>query len=201
MTMENQWVDLGLPSGTLWATCNIGATTPYGYGKYVAWGEIEEPIGLYDWTTYQYCMGSGQTLTKYCGDSSYGYNGFIDNLTTLESIDDAASANWGEGWRLPTKEEWQELYQNTTVSYITQGSVTGLLFTSSNGNSLVLPFAGCRWGSHIESVGYHGYYWSSSLFLDSPSCAWNFHIQYGNSGVNYSERWNGYTVRAVRSAE
>ena len=105
------WVDLGLPSGTLWATCNVGANAPEEYGDYFAWGETQSK-DYYYWDTYQYCMGSSATMTKYCNKSNYGYNGFTDNLTTLLPEDDAATANWGTDWRMPTRDEWDELFQN-----------------------------------------------------------------------------------------
>ena len=78
----HDYVDLGLPSGILWATCNVGAFTPEDYGDYFAWGETQ-PKDMYNWSTYQYCNGSGTTFTKYCSNSDYGYSGFTDNLTTL----------------------------------------------------------------------------------------------------------------------
>ena len=103
---DYEYVDLGLPSGLLWATCNVGANAPEGFGDYFAWGETASKDN-YDWSTYQHCNGSGSTLTKYCNDSSSGYNGFTDILTTLLPEDDAATAIWGDAWRMPTAEEWQ----------------------------------------------------------------------------------------------
>ena len=94
----HDYVDLGLPSGTLWATCNVGAETPEGYGDYFAWGEIE-PKSLYEWSTYKYCHGDFDQLTKYCQNATYGYDGYTDDLCVLLQMDDAATANWGEGWR------------------------------------------------------------------------------------------------------
>ena len=85
---NHEFVDLGLPSGILWATCNVGADSPEDYGNYFAWGEIQSK-NTYKWSSYQYCMGNSTTLTKYCNKINYGYNGFIDNLTTLSSEDDA----------------------------------------------------------------------------------------------------------------
>ena len=195
---EHEYVDLGLPSGLLWATCNVGADTPEGYGDYFAWGETA-PKDYYDWDTYQYCMGSYNTMTKYCNNASYGYNGFTDNLTTLLPEDDAATANWGSGWRMPTKEEWQELLDNTAVTWTQQGGVNGRLFTASNGNSLFLPAAGCRWDDELFDVGDGGYYWSSSLNTDYPSDAWSFNFYSGNYGMyGSSRRLYGFTVRPVR---
>ena len=197
----HEYVDLGLPSGLLWATCSVGADTPEGYGHYFAWGETQ-PKDIYNWNTYQYCMGSYNTLTKYCNNPYYGYNGFTDNLTTLLPEDDAATANWGNEWRMPTKEEWQELYQNTTHTWTTQNGVNGRLFTAPNGNSLFLPAAGDRWGGELHDVGSSGHFWSSSLLTDGPcSAASNFYFGPSFYFVDYDYyRSNGFSVRAVRSA-
>ena len=196
--VAHEYVDLGLPSGLLWATCNVGADSPEDYGDYFAWGETQ-PKSDYSWSTYQYCNGSGITLTKYCNKSNYGYNGFTDNLTTLFPEDDAATANWGSDWRMPSKEEWQELYQNTTVTWTNQNGVNGRLFTASNGNSLFLPAAGHCYPS-LDLAGSFGCYWSSSLYLDNPSEAWMLSFSYsaGCSMASYF-RSCGQSVRAVRS--
>ena len=199
---EHAYVDLGLPSGTLWATCNVGADAPVEYGDYFAWGETT-PKDTYNLGTYQYCNGSASllTLTKYCSNSSYGYNGFTDNLTTLLPEDDAATANWGSDWRMPTKEEWQELYNNTTVTWTTQNGVNGRLFTASNGNSLFLPHAGYRWHVELDIAGDYGNYWSSSLNTDSPIDAWGCYFNSSSTGVGeYGYRYVGRSVRAVRSS-
>ncbi len=141
----HEYVDLGLPSGTLWATCNVGATTPEGCGDLFAWGETT-PKSSYTCDNYKYGNGSWDSgyydkLTKYCCQAEYGYNGFIDSLTTLEAMDDAATANWGNGWRTPTKEEWMELCEYTTQVGSFQNNVSGMLFTSANGKSIFIPFA------------------------------------------------------------
>ena len=196
---DHSSVDLGLPSGLLWATCNIGAENPEDYGDYFAWGETTTK-DTYIWSTYQYCNGSYNTLTKYCNNSSYGYNGFTDNLTTLLPEDDAATANWGEGWRMPTKEEFEELYNNTTVTWTTQNGVNGRLFTASNGNSLFLPAASFRYGNSLNYAGLYGYYWSSSLHTDDPFYAWHFDFSSGSYYMSGSERSSGQSVRPVRSA-
>ncbi len=191
------YVDLGLPSGLLWATCNVGADNPEDYGDYFAWGETQ-PKDTYNWSTYQYCNGSYYTLTKYCNNSDYGYNGFTDNLTTLLPEDDAATANWGSDWRMPTKEEWQELYSNTTQTWTTQNGVNGRLFTASNGNSLFLPAAGHRWGGELGNAGSHGYYWSSSLCTDDPNDAWYLLFYSGSTYVGSGfYRYFGFSVRPV----
>jgi len=195
---SHEYVDLGLPSGTLWATCNVGATTPEDYGDYFAWGETQ-PKGTYDWSTYQYCMGSNNTLTKYCNKASHGYNGYTDNLTKLMPGDDAATVNWGSGWRMPTKEQWWELYQSTTNTWATQNGVKGRLFAASNGNSIFLPAAGYRWGDELYLVGLHGSYWLSSLYINYPNYAWDFGFNSDYSADGSYYRSVGRSVRAVRS--
>ena len=183
----------------MWATCNVGATTPEGYGDYYAWGETQ-PKTTYDWNTYKYANGSYDQLTKYCTNSSYGYNGFTDNLTVLQPEDDAATVNWGSGWCMPTEVQWRELYQNTATTWTTQNDVNGLLFSASNGNSLFLPAAGYRWGDELHYAGSHGGYWSSSLNTGEPYDAWDFYF-YSDDFLMYSfRRLYGFTVRPVRSA-
>ena len=198
------YVDLGLPSGLLWATSNVGASSPEDYGDYFAWGETG-PKSEYNWSTYQYCNGSQNTLTKYCNNSSYGYNSFTDDLTTLLPEDDAATANWGDGWRMPTMEEFEELYNNTTVTWTTQNGVNGRLFTANNGNSLFLPVAGYRDGSSLSNVDYLGYYWSSSLNTYNSNGAWYFEFDWGVYSYYYSiyskGRYCGQPVRPVRSSQ
>lgn len=101
-------IDLGLPSGTKWCCCNVGAGSPEEYGDYYAWGETE-PKSEYSWSTYNWSKGSYDSMTKYCAQSRYGYNGFTDNLTELQSDDDAATANRGNAWQMPSLTQWQEL--------------------------------------------------------------------------------------------
>ena len=194
----HDWVDLGLPSGIKWATCNVGASTPTAYGDYFAWGETTAKT-TYDWSTYQYCNGSNSTLTKYCNNSSYGNNGFTDNLTTLQSSDDAATANWGSGWRMPTQTEMQELIDNCTVTWTTQNGVNGRLFTGPNGNSIFLPAAGYRYASGLYYAGTSGLYWSSSLRTDGPRQALflNFNSDDYDCGMGSDYRLGGRSVRPV----
>ena len=191
------YVDLGLPSGLLWATCNIGAVSPEDYGDFFAWGETQ-PKTIYNWNTYQYCNGSENTLTKYCNDSTYGYNGFTDNLITLLPENDAATANWGTDWRMPTQEEWQELLDNTTCTWTTQNGVNGKLFTATNGNTLFLPAAGYHTGYNFYYANNNGYYWLSSLNIDYPARAWSLNFVSTNYNFNFRARYMGQSVRAVR---
>ena len=189
------WVDLGLPSGLLWAECNLGANAPEEYGNYYAWGETTTKE-VYDWSTYAY--GNASTaLTKYCNDAAYGLNGFTDNLTTLQAMDDAATQALGNGARTPTKEEWQELINNTTVESATMNGVSGRKFTAANGNSLFLPAAGYRHGSEFGFATTWGYYWSSSL--ESPYSASIFYIRpVDDQHMRVHDRCYGGSVRAVR---
>lgn len=195
-----EWVDLGLPSGLLWAKCNLGATTPEGYGNYYAWGETSTKE-TYNWSTYRYATvdadGHLQTLTKY---NTLGTYGTIDNKTTLEASDDVATAVLGSGARIPTKAEWQELLDNTTAVWTTVNSVNGRKFTAANGSSLFLPAAGYRDGSSLDFVDTYGSYWSSSLPESDLYCAWIMFFKSGNQYVDGGgHRYSGKSVRAVRS--
>ena len=195
----HEWVDLGLPSGTLWATCNVGADTPEDYGDYFAWGETMTKSS-YGWSNYKNCNGSYDRLTKYCNKSSYGNNGFTDNLTLLQACDDAATANWGSGWCMPTNSQWEELKNNTTVTWTTQNGVKGRKFTASNGKSLFLPAAGYRNGSKLHFAGSRGYYWSSSIYTGHPDVAWLLRFLSDNVYMILNDdRKYGQSVRAVRS--
>ena len=196
---EHEWVDLGLPSGTLWATCNVGANNPEEYGDYFAWGETEPKEDYYDWSTYKWCNGSDDTFTKYCTRSNYGYNGFTDGKTELDPEDDAAYVNWGPSWRMPSKEQQQELAENCTWTWTQQNGVNGRLFTGPNGNTIFLPAAGYHWKELLSNVGSYGWYWSRTL---PPSrCSRAFDLSFDSEGVNWTSyygRYGGLTVRAVR---
>ena len=191
------YVDLGLPSGILWAYTNIGANNPEDYGNYYAWGETETKE-TYDWTTYQYCNGSETTFTKYCNDESYGLDGYTDSLTTLEVSDDAASTNWGSSWRMPTQDEMQELIDNCDTTWTAINGINGMLFTSSaNGNSIFLPAAGYHHASSLYYEGDDGGYWSSSLYSDNPSDAWDLYFYSDDCYANTVTRDYGQSVRSV----
>ncbi len=171
----HEYVDLGLPSGTLWATCNVGASLPADYGYYFAWGETR-PKGDYEWDTYRWCNGLRKTLTKYCTDFN---DGTVDNKTELEPSDDAATANWGKEWRMPTDEEMKELlnweYCTWTLTTKTNSKgerINGYVVKSKfNGNVIFLPVAGYYDSMSLKEVGNIGLYWSSSLSSYSPEYA------------------------------
>jgi hypothetical protein len=195
----HDYVDLGLPSGTLWAACNVGADTPEGYGDYFAWGETA-PKEAYDWNVYKYgnFVSDRYEFNKYCTDSVYGLNGFVDNLTLLEPNDDAATVNWGDDWRMPTKEEWEELYQKTTWTWSDINGVKGRLLTGTNGNSIFLPATGFRLDGELICLGL-GIYWSSTLHSHFPERGWSYHFDWESSHVcGTYERSRGQIVRAVR---
>ncbi len=206
------YVDLGLPSGLLWATMNVGASKPEEYGDYFAWGETEPYYsvvgndtiwkeGGYVWDNYKYCS-SDEYMTKYVHDDRYGT---VDNKRTLESDDDAATVNWGGSWRMPTNDELEELLNAAycTQEATTVNGVSGRKFTSvSNGNSIFFPFAGSIEGIYLRSLGTSGYSWTSSLASADTKEA-NFFSFWNASANNYSisSRYIGMPVRAVHPAE
>ena len=191
-------VDLGLPSGTLWATFNLGADSPEEIGEYYAWGETAPKV-MYDWKSYKYGVFAGDhyEMTKYCTEATWVLSDNIDNLTLLESGDDAAKANWGAGWRMPTKEDWEELCRETTCVLTTQNGVNGRLVTGKNGNSIFLPATGFCLDDELICPNL-GVYWSSSLYTGSPDRAWSFHFDNDEYHVcGTYERNRGQAVRAV----
>ena len=182
---EHGYVDLGLPSGLKWATCNVGANAPEDYGYYFAWGEVEPKI-TYNWDTYKYYDDSN--LTKYTSN---------DSKTVLDPEDDVATVNWGGAWRMPTKAEQDELRNNCTWDWITQNGVNGYKVTGPNGNSIFLPAAGYMGGGTLYSAGSYGRYWSGSLDADCPRYA--FVVGFGSDYVDWagSGRFCGLAVRPV----
>ncbi|MBQ9559034.1 MAG: Ig-like domain-containing protein, partial [Bacteroidaceae bacterium] len=203
---SGEYVDLGLPSGTLWATHNIGATNPEDYGDYFAWGETtgyKDGKTDFSWSTYKYCNGDYDKLTKYCGDSNLGDNGFTDNLTELEFSDDAAYVNWGSEWRIPSVEQFQELINSnyTTTTWTTVNGVYGRKITSkSNGNSIFLPAAGRRLGTSLSNAGSHGFYWSRTLYASyHPYYARSLSVYSSNILTGYDSRCSGLPVRPVHA--
>ena len=190
---NHEYVDLGLPSGTLWAAYNIGANIPESYGDYFAWGETE-PKNTFFIESYKWYDGKGGT-TK--------YNPNVDTLKILLPEDDAATVKWGPEWRMPTKDEFRELIdkcQYTRTDY-------GAKFTGPNGNSILLPAAGHRIDDRFFLHERCGLYWTSSLYVpkaDAPSSlkeesrAYNFIFDEDGSNVIKDVVYNGFSVRAVR---
>ncbi|MBQ0029451.1 MAG: hypothetical protein KBT32_03345 [Bacteroidales bacterium] len=193
---KHEYVDLGLPSGTLWATYNVGATKPSEYGNYFAWGETK-PKTIYDWETYKWCKGSDDSMSKYCTSNNYG---LVDDKTFLEAEDDTAITNWGKEWRMPTFEELQEMLNGCIWKWVKDFNGTGVagqLGTSkTNSATIFFPAAGYLDESN-HLCGDEGYYWSSSLhksYSDGAYC-----LDFGSEYINLYDdsRSYGRSVRAV----
>ena len=182
-------VDLGLTVN--WASFNVGASKPDEYGKYYAWGELYSKND-YSWNTYRW--GDGSKLTKYNLSSSYGN---VDNKSVLEKEDDIAHAQFGEGWRLPTKAEQYELCMKCEWTWTTSYGVPGHIVTGTNGNSIFLPATGYMLDSDFYLVGTAGYYWSSSLEANNSTGASIIYFATGRANYSGGYRYYGFSVRAV----
>ena len=198
-TKQYEYVDLGLPSGLKWAKCNVGATSETEYGYYFQWGDIEDKSKSdCSWRTYEHCNGTYNTLTKYCTNSSYGT---VDSITTLESVDDAATQIMGNDWRMPTRDEFRELFDYTNNEWISNYKGTGVngrKFTSkTNGNSIFIPASGYRLGSSFRGQGRGGDVWSSSLNAALPGGALELGFGSGSIYMGDSGRYYGLAVRGV----
>ncbi len=188
-------IDLGL--SVMWASRNVGANNPEDYGDYFAWGETS-PKANYDRDTYKYFPFGITHITKYCTKSSWGA---VDNKTVLDPSDDAATANWGSGWRMPTQQEMEELSNKCTWTWTTLNGVNGMLVTGPNGNSIFLPAAGCRSGTSLNHAGSSGWYWSSSLDTVSQVNAFGLYFYSGGRLWGRScGRSYGHSVRPVRAS-
>ncbi len=179
-------IDLGI--GTLWACCNVGASAPEEYGGYYAWGETSEK-SVYNWDTYQ--------------DGYYIYDGDYSHLVNIGSDIsgtgyDAATANWGSPWRMPTRNEIEKLVYSCTYEWTTENGVKGGKFTGPSGGSIFLPAAGCRYDGGLYFAGSYGYYWSSALNGSSPYNAYYLYFGSGNANWYSYYRSRGHTVRPVR---
>lgn len=185
------YVDLGL--SVKWATMNVGASKPEGYGDCFAWGEVTAKT-TYDWSTYKWCNGSYDNLTRYNNSSVYGT---VDNKTQLAFSDDAAFKNWGGSWRMPTDAEWTELREQCTWIWTTESGVYGYkVISKTNSNSIFLSAAGYYYDSSLFSAN-DGYYWSSSLSTDYPGYAWGVSFSSSNVNRRSSNRYCGQSVRPV----
>lgn len=210
----HEYVDLGLPSGTLWATCNVGASKPEESGDYFAWGETL-PKSCYDWHTYKYNNYNYKTeseydymyyLTKYCITED---DGKVDNKTELEAIDDAATANWGSNWQTPDLEQFKELVNGeyTTTTWTDRNGFNGIKVISKiNGRSIFLPASGYYNEKGIEKGSKNtGFYYSRSLVPNVKSYG-STHAyflkfdedKYDPSSFKLFCRQNGTSVRPVR---
>ena len=184
----HEFVDLGLPSGILWATCNVGATSPELAGLYFAFGE-----------TTGYSAEQVKKGERSFDSASYTAPSVSENLN-LEQ--DAAHVNLGGNWRMPTDDECQELIDNTTQTWTNDYNgigVAGKVFTSKvNGNSVFFPAAGYCDDSFVGSVGSDGNFWSASW--GSSSYAWGLYFYSGSQYLSDDYRYYGYSVRGVCEA-
>lgn len=195
---EHEAVDLGLPSGTRWATCNIGACTPEEYGDYFAWGETIGNKTNYDWSTYKWSHGEYYEITKYSTSSWYGTE---DNMTILDSQDDAATAKWGSKWRMPTQDEISELINNCSWTWKTKNGVKGSEAKSKINNcSIFLPAAGYHYNDRLEEAGSYGFYWSCSLNTLKSENAYHLWCKPDEVEMDFGDsRCYGLSVRPVCS--
>ena len=177
-------IDLGLPSGTKWACCNVGASKPEQYGSYFAWGETS-PKSTYNWSTYIHCNGTYDTCHNIGSDIA-------------GTQYDAATANWGSPWVMPNLEQCKELVNKCTSEWTTQNGVNGRRFTGPNGASIFLPAAGYRWDEDLRYAGSSGGYWSSSLNESHTYYASELYFGSGDVYTDYRNRYGGLSVRPVR---
>lgn len=190
-------VDLGLPSGTLWATANMGALSSTDFGDYFAWGETTGYLSGktdFTWSNYKWGGADDETVTKYCADEAYGT---VDDILVLQPEDDAAHVQWGDDWRMPTYEEWTELFYYCHLDLVTVDGVKGLMITNDyNSNILFLPCAGAI-DNYLFNLNEYGYYWSSTVY-SYPSRAY---FAYFSTSVGRSSglRSDGNAIRPVRS--
>ena len=191
-TEEHEFVDLDLPSGTLWATCNVGAENPEDFGDYFAWGETQ-PKEDYSWGTYFDTEDGGDTFKKY-----------DVGMTAVLPEDDAATVNWGTEWQMPSYSQIEELINSnyTTSKWTTENGVNGWKITSkSNGNSIFLPAAGFFNDTNHNGAGNYGHYWSRSLYANSSGIACGLYFYSSNIVMGSYNRCYGQTVRPVRKKE
>ena len=186
-TNGHAWVDLGLPSGKKWAACNVGATSPEEYGDYYAWGE----------TTTKSDYSSSNCPTYGLSISQLQSQGYIDSEGNLTSQYDAATANWGGDWRMPTYDELNELRNRCTWTWTTQNGVNGYNVEGPSGASIFLPAAGYRFGSSLYGAGINGYYWISTPYESGSDYAYYLNFNGVNHYMYNSYRSNGQSVRPV----
>jgi len=197
-------IDLGLPSGTLWACCNVGASTPEGYGNYYAWGETS-PKSVYNLDTYQYYYNNSDLHSERWiiigSEDEFNWVG-VDLRDIAGTGYDATTVNWGTPWRMPSWSQIQELLDYTYSDWTTQNGVNGLKFTGYNGSAVFLPAAGYRWDEYLYAAGSGGRYWSSSLMEYYPDEAYGLYFGSGYTYLElhftYDDRSYGYSVRPVR---
>lgn len=180
----HEYVDLGLPSGTLWAKTNIGAVKEEDFGDYFAWGETSTK-SYYDWKTYKYYDASRYSITKY-----------TDQCGTLEPSDDAATATWGEDWCMPTIDEVNELISSCRWKYLTYYGADGYWITGPNKKSIFLPAAGMMTRDNLTNQS-QGRYWTSSRSATDEKSSSYLLFDSERPTQNKTDRSNGLSIRPV----
>ena len=185
---NHEYVDLGLPSGLLWATCNVGASSPEEYGNYYAWGETSTKATYTEENCATYGLSNSQLQSQ----------GYIDSEGNLTAQHDAATANWGGDWRMPTYDELKELKNNCTWTWTTQNGVNGYKVTSKvNSNYIFLPAAGYRIWSLLDLAGSYGGYWSSAPYGSYSYDAYGLSFTSVNPYMDLNNCDYGLSVRPV----
>lgn len=189
---REQLVDLGL--SVKWSGWNLGASAPEEPGAMYAWGEVEEKE-VYDLSTYKWCKGTQNSLTKYCTDEAWGVN---DGKTELDPEDDVARVKWGGKWRMPTNAEMDELLVKAKWIGTVYKGVNGFKVVGPNGKAIFFPFAGDRYKKKLDLVNMGGVYWTSSIDPISPYATAGMYILSGrtNRGIGLL-RYFGHSVRPV----
>ena len=180
-------IDLGLPSGTKWCCCNVGASKPEEYGGYYAWGETTTK-SVYNWDTYAYGY--------YDSDGHYHYTNIGSDIAGTGY--DAATVNMGTPWRMPSTAQQQELINNCSRQWTQVNGVSGILVTGRNCGQIFLPAAGYRWYVELYGAGGYGGYWFSSLSPSYDDSAYGMGFNLFSWDWSYWGRDYGQSVRAVR---
>ena len=192
------YVDLGLPSGTLWASCNVGASKPSDFGFYFQWGDTD------GYTDSQ--VGIGEGKKKFASDwrdykwySEGVFTKYITLGATLELEDDAAHTNIGGDWHIPSREQIKELLDNTTRKWATLDGVSGMTFTSTKDTSkyIFIPAEDDAWNGSVEGIGYYGGIWSSMLSNGYVICGKYLYFYSDFAYLDFGSRYRGLSVRGV----
>ena len=204
----HDYVDLGLPSGTLWATSNIGACSSTDIGDYYAWGEVNKK-SKYIWQTYKHLNANAEDaipeflyfhLTKYCTEYYHGDNHVFDSKTQLELPDDVAYIRWGRDWRIPTKAQWEELFSHCDWNAVNMKGVNGYQVVGPSNKSIFLPATGFI-DTLVHYKDEYGMYWSSSVEYETNRSyyAWALECCAVEHRMVYGYRCSGYAVRPVKA--
>jgi hypothetical protein len=193
---DGSYLDLGLTSGTLWATCNLGGENVWDFGDFYAWGETEKKT-IFTWDSYKYSSGVNGCLTKYCNNATFGKNGFTDNILSLQLSDDVAALRCGEDCSLPSMAQWKELKENCTWTWTQNNGINGYQVKGNNGNEIFIPAAGCYVSNSKGHEGFSGGYWSSELVEEKPLEAHAFIFLSDKILFARYLRYYGMSIRAV----